>query len=232
MTTHSPHKEIIVLSVGGSLIVPKQGIDTAFLAAFRTFVLRQAKRGRRFLIVTGGGRTAREYQQATDAVLKLKDEDKDWLGIHATRLNGQLLRNIFRDVAQHVVIKNPTRKVPWNRPVLIAAGWKPGRSTDAVAVRLAKAYDAHTIINLSNIDAVYDKDPSLHKNAKRQHRMDWLSFRRLVGNVWSPGANHPFDPVAARLAHRSKMTVVVMGKDLKNVENYLSGKEFKGTRIE
>ncbi len=221
----------IVISVGGSIIFPRTGIDVKFLRHFRAFILHRIKRGDRFIVVVGGGTVCRDYQQAVRAVFKPTDEDMDWLGIHSTRFNGQLLRNILRDVAQHVVVKNPTRKIAWKRPVLIAAGWKPGHSTDAVAVQLAKTYDAQTIINLSNIDRVYDKDPFLHEDAVPQSRMDWPSFRKLVGNRWSPGANAPFDPVAARMAHRWNMTVVVMGKNLENVEKYLSGKKFKGTVI-
>lgn len=227
----STQHQTIVISVGGSLIVPKSGIDVAFLKHFRAFILRQTKKGRRFIIVTGGGRTAREYQQAADAVLKPTDEDMDWLGIHASRLNAQLCRNVFRDIAQHIVVKNPTRKTAWNRPVLIAAGWKPGRSTDAVAVQLAHAYGSTLVINLSNIDRVYDKDPYLHEDAKPLHEISWRDFRKLVGNKWSPGANAPFDPVASKSAEKWDMTVAVMGKNLKNVAAYLDGETFKGTVI-
>ncbi|MEN9557731.1 MAG: hypothetical protein RL141_100 [Candidatus Parcubacteria bacterium] len=230
MPTKSTHN-IIVLSVGGSLIVPASGIDVAFLKDFRRFILSQIKKGRRFIMVTGGGRTAREYQQAADAVLKPTDEDMDWLGIHSSRLNAQLFRNMFRDVAQHVVVKNPTRTIPWNHHVLLAAGWKPGRSTDAVAVQLAHAYGSRLVINLSNIDRVYDKDPYLHEDAKPLKTVSWRDFRKLVGTKWSPGANAPFDPVASRFAEKWGMTVAVMGKNLKNVANYLDKKSFKGTVI-
>lgn len=223
--------QIIVLSVGGSLIVPKAGIDHVFLKDFRRFVLQQTKKGRRFIIVTGGGRTAREYQAAAASVFRPTDEDMDWIGIHASRLNAQLFRNIFRDIAQHIVVKNPTRNITWNRPVLLAAGWKPGRSTDAVAVQLARAYKSKLVMNLSNIDRVYDKDPYLHEDARPLKTVSWNDFRKLVGSKWSPGANAPFDPVAAKAAQKGDMTVVVMGKSLNNVAAYLDKKPFKGTVI-
>lgn len=224
-------QQIIVMSVGGSLIVPKAGINVAFLKAFRRFILTQTAKGRRFIIITGGGRTAREYQDAAASVFRPTDEDMDWLGIHASRLNAQFFRNIFRDLAQHVVVKNPTRHVAWNRPVLLAAGWKPGRSTDAVAVQLARAYKATLVINLSNIDRVYDKDPFLHEDARPLKTIAWHDFRKLVGTKWSPGANAPFDPVASKVAAKEGMTVVVMGKELHNVAAYLDGKPFRGTVI-
>ena len=91
--------ETIVMSVGGSLIVPDQ-IDTNFLKALHIFITTQTTdHGRRFIIIAGGGRTARRYQDAAATVSDLASEDLDWMGIHATRLNGHLLRTIFRDIA-------------------------------------------------------------------------------------------------------------------------------------
>lgn len=231
MPTKSSTQNTIVISVGGSLIVPKTGIDVTFLKDFRRFILQQIKKGRRFILITGGGATCREYQNAVRAVFTPTDEDMDWLGIHTSRLNAQLFRNIFRDVAQHIVVKNPTRKTTWNRPVLLAAGWKPGRSTDAVAVQLARAYKSKLVLNLSNISHAYTKDPNTHKDAKPLHSVSWKDFRNIVGNTWSPGANAPFDPVASKAAQKAGMTVVIMGKSLKNVANYLDGKTFQGTVI-
>jgi len=225
-------ERIIVFSLGGSLVVPKEGIDVDFLRAFRTFVYREIKKGRRFVIVVGGGRTARQYQDAANTLVALADEDVDWLGIHSTRLNGHLLRSIFRDVALHRVVKDPTKHVNWNKSVLIAAGWKPGWSTDYVAVRLAKRYGSRLVINLSNITGVCDKDPKTHKNAVCLSRITWKEFRRMVGNAWHPGANHPFDPIASRFADRHKMTVIVTGKEMKNLDRLISGKLFEGTTIE
>ncbi len=227
-----PNASLVVLSVGGSLVAPKSGIDVGFLKKFRQLVRREVKRGRRFIIVVGGGSTARAYQKAASSLVRLAPEDVDWLGIHATRLNGHLLRTIFRDIAQHRVVKDPSRPVTWNRPVLIAAGWKPGWSTDYVAVRLARKFGAKTVVNLTNTDGVYDRDPSLHEDARRLDKIDWKSFRKLVGSRWEPGANAPFDPIASRLAANWKMTVVVMqGKNLKQVEAALSGQRFRGTVI-
>ena len=50
---------------------------------------------------------------------------------------------------------------------MVAAGWHPGWSTDFVATILAERLQAKTILNLSNIDYVYDKDPNKYKDAKK-----------------------------------------------------------------
>jgi len=222
----------IVLSVGGSIVVPKDGIDVHYLESFRKMITEEVKKGNRFIIVVGGGATARRYQAAANAIVNLTADDIDWLGIHATRLNGHLLRAVFRDVAKHRVVKDPTKPGAWHEPVLIAAGWKPGWSTDYIAVRLAKKFHATRIVNLTNIDAVYDKDPSKHDDARPIERISWKDFRRIVGSKWVPGANAPFDPIASRLAQRWGMDVVItQGKDLKNVKAILSGKPFRGSLI-
>lgn len=222
----------IVISIGGSIVVPKTGIDVAYLEALRALIAREVKAGKRFIIIVGGGHTAREYQKAASSVVRLAHEDVDWLGIHATRLNGQLLRTLFRDIATHRVIKDPTRPLAWHDSVLIAAGWKPGWSTDYIAVRLAKKYGAHRVINLTNIDAVYDKDPSKYEDAEPYRRMTWKDFRKIVGSIWEPGANAPFDPIASKLAQRLGLEVVIaLGADLKNVKRIMDGKAFTGTVI-
>lgn len=223
--------EAIVISLGGSVLVPS-AIDTGFLMDFRKLILRFAKEGKKFVIICGGGQTARSYQSAAARVVQLDKDDADWLGIHATRLNAQLLRDVLRDVAHKRVVKNPNEKIAFRESVLIAAGWKPGRSTDYVATVLARNYGVRTIINVTNKDYVYDRNPDEHKHARPLRHITWQEFRAMFGAEWSPGLNVPFDPVASRAAHDAKIRVVVVGKDLRNFENFLLGKQFRGTVIE
>lgn len=226
--------EIIVFSLGGSLVVPNGGIDAHFLKKFNQFIRTQVKKGKRFCIVVGGGKTTRHYQKAGKAVIgKITDEDLDWLGIHSTRMNAHLLRTIFQDIAHPRIIDNYQRKFGhWEEPVIIGAGWKPGWSTDYDAVVLARDYNASVIINLSNIDWVYDKDPAKFKDAQPIKKITWDYFETLVGNKWTPGINAPFDPMATQLAKKIGLTVIVTnGKNFSNLENILNGESFKGTVI-
>lgn len=205
----------------------------AFLAGFKKLIEKHVRRGARFVIIVGGGSTCRQYQQAARDVGTVLSDDLDWLGIHATRLNGHLLRTIFRRLAHPVMIKDPTRPLGrWHEPVLIAAGWKPGWSTDYVAMRLAKRLKAETVINLTNVDYVYDKDPRAHADAKPIREIDWPAFRKMVGDAWDPGMHVPFDPIASRLAQQAKKRVVMInGRNLENLDRFLSGKTFTGTVV-
>jgi uridylate kinase len=225
-------REYIVVSVGGSLIVP-DGVDAAFLRQFRAYVLDHIERGFSFYIVAGGGMTARKYQQAVEAVRgDLHPEDVDWLGIHATRLNAHLLRALFKDEAQARIVKNPTRGIRGDASVIIGAGWRPGWSTDYCAVMAAKQLGAKRLVNLSNIKHVYTADPRKDPTAQPIERISWNDFRALIPDHWDPGLSSPFDPVASKLAHELKMEVaIVSGADLQEFDNYIAGKPFVGTVI-
>lgn len=232
----SNYKDKIIISVGGSLVVPNGGIDTIFLSKFNSFVRKQLAKNpnRQFFLVIGGGTTARHYRDAGRTVLghELTVDDLDWIGIHATKLNAHLVRTIFRDIAHPYILKHYEiiRKV--TEPIVVAAGWKPGWSTDYDAVLLCEDYGAKTIVNLSNIDKVYNKDPRKFSDAKSFDKISWEAFRKIVGDEWIPGINAPFDPVAAKKAQDLGLKVVVMdGSNLENVENYFDHKKFVGTVI-
>ena len=221
-----------VLSVGGSLIVPPAGIDTQFLKALRKFVLVRYDKGDRLIIVTGGGSVARQYVKASSAVEKVPEDDQDWLGIHATRLNAHLVKTILRDVAHPEIVTNPNKVMKVRSKVLVAGGYRPGWSTDYVAVLLAKKYKAKTVINLSNIDYVYDSDPKKNKKAKLIKDINWQDFREIVGNEWHPGLNAPFDPIASQLAQELKIQVAVLnGNKMSNVHKFLDKQKYQGTII-
>jgi uridylate kinase len=224
-------RERIVVSVGGSLIVPNS-IDSSFLSHLKNLIAEKVGKGFAFCIICGGGKTARRYQDAANAVTALSPADTDWIGIHATRLNAQLLRNIFSGLADPHVIKNPTKDITADEPVIIASGWKPGFSTDYCAVQIAKNLGAQKLVNLSNIDHVYDSDPKKNKSAKPLEKISWADFRKLMPEHWDPGLNAPFDPIAAKEAEALGIEVaVISGQNLGEFSNYLDGKPFKGTVI-
>jgi len=226
---------VFVLSLGGSLIIPNGGIDTAFLMQFHEFIRNQiSEKNRRFFITVGGGAITRDYQKAAREVRShdLSDTDADWLGVHATRLNAQLLRAIFQDLADPRVIKHYEIILKIQSPVAIAAGWKPGWSTDYCAVTLCQDYGLTQVVNMTNVDQVYDRDPNKFSDAKAITDITWEKYRKMVGDVWKPGMNAPFDPIASKLAQDLGVTVkIVNGKNLSNLALAMDGKPFIGTTI-
>ncbi len=212
-----------VISLGGSMIVPDE-INIDFLKKFVEFIKADK---RKFIIVCGGGKTCRRYLEAMN-LFNINDMDKDLVGIRATQLNAEFLRTLFEGLAHDKVACDYTKKIDFNK-VLVASGWKPGCSTDLDAVEFAHTYGCARVINLTNVDFVYDKNPKF-SDAKPIKRLSWDEYFNIIGNKFKPGMHAPFDPVAAEKAKEYEIRVVVLS-GLDNLRNLLNGKEFKGSVI-
>jgi uridylate kinase len=223
--------KLVVISLGGSLIIPKEGFDAKFLGDFRKMILLQAKAGYRFILVCGGGATARNYQAAAKA-LGMAEKDLDWVGIGATWLNAHFVKTLFGRAAHSEIIKDPTRKVDFKEKILVAGGWKPGWSTDYDAVMLAKTYGAKRVINLTDVDYLHDKNPKIYPDAKRIEKIDWAGFRKIVGEKFTPGANTPFDSVATRAAQKLGLELILAnGKKIDNLKKIIKDDKFTGSVV-
>ena len=168
-----------VLSVGGSIVVPEKP-DTEFLTAFIKMIKEWLAEdsSRKLILVVGGGAPARVYQNAYAEVSSQVGVDSandaaDWIGIMATRLNAQLLKAACGSLCQNDVVYNPTVDIDFKGRILVAAGWKPGFSTDNDAVLLAEKLGAKTVVNLSNIEKVYTDDPRKNPDAKPLDTISW-----------------------------------------------------------
>ena len=225
-----------VLSVGGSIVAPSEP-DIDFLKAFSVMARGwlSSDASNKLILVVGGGAPARVYQNAYRSVCGMEtvsNDQADWIGVMATRLNAQLVRAVFSDLCDQPVVCDPTQAREFSGKVLVAAGWKPGFSSDNDAVILAEQFAAKTVVNLSNIAKVYTADPRTDPTAKPLDSISWADFRKMVGNDWVPGKNVPFDPIASRRAQAAGITVIcAAGKDIENTCNILNDRPFTGTKI-
>ena len=69
-----------VISLGGSLIFPDK-LDKKFLNNFKKTIEKYIKKKYKFIIICGGGKLARNFQQAASKIKKLGNREMDWLGI-------------------------------------------------------------------------------------------------------------------------------------------------------
>jgi uridylate kinase len=226
--------DVKVLDLGGSIVAPDE-VDTAFITEFRIFLEKWLKEdiNNKAIIVIGGGSPARKYQKAYREIVKNSDNnEQDWIGITATRLNAQLMKAVFSEYCKEDVVIDPTAPETFEGQVMIAAGWKPGFSTDYDSVVLAEKFGADTILNLSNIAKVYTADPKKDPGAKPLDYVSWEDYQKMAGDEWIPGNNVPFDPVATKKAAQLNLKVIAAaGKDLMNLKNIFEGKDFVGTII-
>jgi uridylate kinase len=225
---------VTVISLGGSVVAP-DGVDENFLKEFTGLIGEFLGRDdrRRFILVVGGGGPARIWQKAYRGICSSPlDEQADWIGIMATRLNAQLVRAIMGEWCTQEVVYDPTQVEPLMGRVLVASGWKPGFSTDYDAVLLAERFQADSVINLSNIEKVYTDDPKTNPAAKPIDKISWTDFCAMIGDEWTPGKNLPFDPVASKHAAKIGLKVIcAAGKNLSNLKKILLDEDFTGTTI-
>jgi uridylate kinase len=224
-------KEPIVISLGGSIIAP-DGVDVVFMKSFIEIIKEYVGKGFNFVIITGGGKVSRDYNNAIRQILTPTNTDLDLIGIASTRLNAEFVRVCFGDLAYDKIILDPENIGEYDKPIILGGGWKPGNSSDLAAIYCARSVGAKNIINLSNIDYVYDKNPREYTDAVPIEKISWADFRNILPKDWDPGANVPFDPIAAREAESLSYEVVIMnGRKIQNLKDYLDGKDFIGTKI-
>ena len=87
-------KKVIVLSLGGSLIIPDK-IDIKFLQKFKSVIKKNTNK-HKFVVVCGGGSIARDYIQGLEKEnLSNKKFHQGLLGIATTRLNARFMTYFF-----------------------------------------------------------------------------------------------------------------------------------------
>lgn len=184
------------------------------------------------MILSGGGHTSRIYQQAANKAAGASDEVLDWIGIETCKLNAMLLNAVFFPLISALSRERGGFRLR-NAVSIMSGGRKPGNSSDSTSVYYAQKAAFKTIINLTNVAGVYDRDPNLFPKAKLIPHMTWKQFLQQFGSSRRPGQHKPFDPSAARPAWRLGIKVVIVdGRNIKNLQNFFQGKDFRGTVIE
>ncbi|MEK6982169.1 MAG: UMP kinase [Candidatus Micrarchaeota archaeon] len=225
----------IVLSLGGSLVNTENGIDTVFLNQIRQIL---EKSEHNFAIVTGGGKAARKY--ANEVRLKGGNEfEADEAAIVATKENAKAVIDVFSAGKSNICKKvcldfDNARKEAKKFRFIAMGGTIPGITTDADAALLAEAINSRRLVNISNVDAIYDSNPKENKNAKKYGSLDYSTLINLAcrSDTRKAGENFVFDILACKIIARSKIEAhFVSGKNLNDLENAINGKNHNGTIV-
>lgn len=226
-------KRVIVISLGGSLIVPEK-IDVNFLKSFKKVILSNLNKYK-FVIVCGGGTVARNYINALES-MNISEYLQSLAGIGATRLNARFMSYLFfRDQDEGIPHDMKTVKNMLDKKDIIFCGalrYAPNQTSDSTAVKLA-AFLKTEFINLTNVKGLYDKNPKKYKDAKFIQKANIEEFSRIVLSIPSkPGMHAPVDHTALRIIKKNKIKTYILGKDTQQLDNLLKGKNFIGSVIE
>lgn len=222
----------IVLSLGGSLIIPDQ-IDFKFLHLFKK-TLRNNYKNYKFVVVCGGGSIARKYIETLKKEGK-SEKELSMAGIRATRMNALFLMGFFGKEANSTLpkdMKEASQLLKKNKVVFCGAlRYSDKETSDGTAAKLAH-YLQTDFINLTNVKGLYSSNPAKDKNAKFIPSESWKVFeKRALAIKFKPGQHFVLDQEAAILIKRNRTKTYIMGKEMKNMENMLKNKKFIGTLI-
>lgn len=220
----------VVVSIGGSIL--DYG-DIAFLRSLgRT--LCDVSRTVKLYIVAGGGRFSRSYIKV-GRELGASERFLDSMGIRATRINAMLLSAAIGKDANPFPPPSYSQAIKEGRKsrIVVMGGTRPGRTTDGVSARLAEKVNARRLVNASNVDGVYTKDPKRHQDARRMTSLTYdelVEFSRITKGHAGPTAI--FDIVGARIIRKAGIPLLVLdGRDLVSLRDAILGRRFRGTTV-
>jgi len=225
-------KKTIVLSLGGSLIIPDK-VDYSFLSKFKKTLQKHFKT-HKFVVVCGGGIIARKYIAALRSEGR-SEKELSLAGIRATRMNARFLMQFFGKQANSELPLNMEEvkdNLAKNSVIFCGALRYASKSTsDETAAKLSRFLDTD-FINLTNVPGLYTSNPLENKKAKFIPKQSWSQFAKRANKMkFKAGQHFVLDQRAALLIKKDKIKTYIIGQDLKNLENILVNKKFKGTLI-
>jgi uridylate kinase len=138
-------------------------------------------------IVIGGGNIFRGISAEAQGIDRVS---ADYMGMLATIINSLALQDAVESqgipsrvlsaismpqVAEQYIRRRATRHLEKKRVVIFAAGTgNPYFSTDTAAALRAIEINAEIILKATKVEGIYDKDPMIHKDAKRYSEISYL----------------------------------------------------------
>ncbi len=225
-------KKVIVLSLGGSLIIPDQ-IDVKYLKEFKKVILKNTNKYK-FIVVTGGGSIARKYISALREI-GMNETFQSFAGISATRMNARFMSYFFhQDQERGIPHKMRELKRYVKKFDIIFCGaleYKPHQTSDSTAAEIARKFKT-VFINLTDVAGLHDKNPKKFKDAKFISKISWKNFDKMANKLkFKPGQHFVLDQHASKIIMKNKIITYILGKNMKQLDNLLNGKKFRGTKI-
>ncbi|OGJ13016.1 hypothetical protein A3K62_00505 [Candidatus Pacearchaeota archaeon RBG_16_35_8] len=225
-------KEVIVLSLGGSLIIPDE-VDSALLEKFKK-VLMKNKKNYKFVVVCGGGSVARKYINALRNS-GMNSDFQSFAGISATRMNARFMSYFFGYNQEMGIphIMKTVKNYLKTRDIIFcgALEYHPNETSDSTSAEIATALKCE-FINLTDVSGLYTKNPKENKDAKFIGKISWNAFDKMASRMkFKPGQHFVLDQTAAKIIKKQGIKTYILGKDMNQLDNLLNGRKFKGTII-
>ncbi|MFX0013513.1 MAG: UMP kinase [Promethearchaeota archaeon] len=223
-------KPLITFSLGGSIINPGE-INKKFLKSF-SIMIKELINQYKFMIVCGGGKVAREYIKGLPE--ELTEGERDYMGIAATWLNARLLSYYFKGYSSPILptsVKNLMEHLQ-SYNIGVSGGFLTAIKTDEDAAILADLFGSPILVNVTNVDGIYDKDPNQYSDAKKYSNLTYYQFYEIVSPLsLKAGSNAPFTLIAAKICERTNIRVIITDANVEKIKKAIQGKDV-GTVIQ
>ena len=200
-------KEVIIISLGGSLIIPEK-INEKLLIDFKHTLIKNKKKYK-FVVVCGGGKTARNYIQGLEKqTIPHKEFVQTALGMHCTRLNAKFMTYFFSEhnVNKEIPADMHAVKESLEKNDIVFCGalrYSKEQTSDATSAALANVLKTK-FVNITDVAGLYSKNPKKYKNAKFIPYISAEEFYTIAKKMnFHPGQHFVLDKKAANIIKKN-----------------------------
>lgn len=237
-TSRRPEFKRVMIKLSGEALMGNQGfgIEPEMIKYVAAEVAEVQKMGVQVSIVVGGGNIFRGIAGSSAGMDRAAADN---MGMLATVINSLALSDAMEqygvstrvqsaismnEIAEPFIRRKAERHLDKGRAVIFAAGTgNPYFTTDTAAVLRAQEIHAEILFKATQVDGVYDKDPSAHKDAAFIKK---ISYMEVIEQQL-----HVMDMTAISLAMDNGLPLHIFNLHAKgNIARAVCG-ETIGTRI-
>ena len=230
-----PMYKRVLLKLSGEALAGERGfgINNDVVNDIAIAIKKIQEIGVEVAVVVGGGnfwrgRTSEGMDRTT----------ADYIGMLATVMNAMALQDALenidvatrvqtaidmRQIAEPYIRRRAVRHLEKERVVIFGAGTgNPYFTTDTTAALRAAEMEAEVILLAKNVDAVYDKDPKVHADAKKFTELSYMEVIQKELKV--------MDSTATSLCMDNKITIKVFELTTENIIRAVKGENI-GTTV-
>lgn len=227
---------MLIVKLGGSVI--QEDLTNVNPKVF-TCVERLLHLHLPIVIVTGGGKICRLFQNALKENGCTNVDNLHWVGTRVVNLQSEFIKSIFpvENTFPFLIDSDEMLSSALNSldkyMYFAAGGWNIGHSSDYDAAKMALFFKTTEVLRISDINYVYDGDPDKNPDAKKIERATWQEYLDIIGNPGEhvPGASYPVDPIAAQVAMENNLKFYFTSLDKFLEVETLDFSKFQGTVI-
>ena len=223
-----------VIKIGGSLLFDaEQQYELGRYKEYAKLIQQFKNQGHEIIVVVGGGSLAKSLVEKGQR-LGGNREALDYLGIAATWVSAQLMITALGELAYPVPVMTEQQLLDLQQDgrLLVLGGLEPGQSTNAVAARVAELTQFEVLLNVTDVEGVFDRDPKQSGQAKLLPELTVTELQNIIASLASEPGTYPlFDKRALEIVQRAGIEVwFVNGLNSKNIIHAIKTQK-PGTRV-